>query len=135
MDYSEGSLDNKAALNVKQHLDSCPECSAYYRFFMQSLEQLKKEAETTYDPYMYTRIMEKLRQNIGNEKYPIKIKVLQPVMLMLVIVFMVLIGIGIGRNYSFQNAMANDYMNELYYLNGANSTTPESVIFANYEQQ
>lgn len=119
--YSNGELSNSENEIIKTHLKNCESCYNIYTEFEATLNLIEKKKTITPNPFIYTRIKQRLNNienGVGQSGFrPVYRKVLQPVLLSFLLVSGVFIGIQLGNTYEIprQEKLANQQTTEFYF--------------------
>jgi predicted anti-sigma-YlaC factor YlaD len=109
--YSAGKLNDAENEEIKTHLQTCDNCHNLYIELKSTLILVEKKKTLEPNPFLYTRINEKLA-NLESEKdqaviTPVYKKVLQPIF------FTFLLAIGLFSGVKLGNTVIIDYQNKL----------------------
>lgn len=118
--YLEGGLNIEKRNEMKSHLSECETCKNFADNLDLSLKIIDKEKELQVNPFMYTRIQERINsyEHKPNAFITSATRILRPVFVSAVIVFGIFAGIKLG-NY-FNDRLVNNVTEiqiESYYLN------------------
>jgi hypothetical protein len=102
--YLEGSIQAEDKLVFELHYKHCGECQNALIQLQKTIEVINVQKEIKANPFLYTRISEKL--NEGNIE-PVKLKVLKPVIVTAIAIFSMIIGITIGSYLTNTNSLSN----------------------------
>ncbi len=131
--YLEGGLDRERRNEISSHLHGCESCRNFADYLELSLSIIDKEKEPEVNPFLYTRI----KQKIDNPRYRRSIfitsaaKFLRPSVISIILIFGVFAGIKIGSylNNKFLNN-ATEIQVETYYLNDFQHEPVETNLLA-----
>ncbi len=134
--YADGTLRDKEREQVQDHLTGCQSCRTLYDEFLSTMELTGKRKELEPNPFLYTRIKEKLREaekerNIHPVFATFKRSV-HPVLVSLLLVLAVIGGIELGNAYSYrgQKRIVVE-KSTAYYLNDMQQERLEMTILNN----
>lgn len=103
---AEGSLKKDEEIEVRNHLEHCPECMKQYEFFSGFENIIREEKNSSPDDYLYSRLVNRMEQITTLPETP----KLHPALIRLANVFIITIIIGIAlfsgitiaeRNYQY----------------------------------
>ena len=131
--YINGELTEQESRSVAFHLDSCKSCSALYAEVQATFGLIEKRKRLEPDPFLYTRIRQRIEEAVqeegGREKEPVMRRVLQPVLVAAMLAFAVFSGVELG------NAFVNQGREKIvvekttaYYLNDLQQEKLEMAI-------
>jgi predicted anti-sigma-YlaC factor YlaD len=96
--HIENEIDPGEAHILEGHLSACENCRALYNKLKSSVAMISAEKQVVMNPYFYNRIelkLEKLNED-SQQKAPIFLRALKPVLLVLLIVISSTIGLVVG---------------------------------------
>lgn len=101
--YSTGELNNSEKEGISTHLKNCENCHNLYNELESTLNLVEKKKTLEPNPFLYTRIKQKL-DNLENEKSqtvfnPVYKKVLQPVFLSFILAIGLFSGVKLGNTF------------------------------------
>ena len=109
---------------IKNHLQECEKCNIAFLNLKQSLSFIETEKNIQVNPFIYTRIQQKINKIENKEQITepqfIKKRIFQPIMITLVISIGITLGIFIGNFYQSNNKITNtdnEIATEEFYLN------------------
>jgi len=137
--YLDGEINPDKKTELDTHLESCIECSLLYKKVSGSLFQLQPKKEVSEQPYYYTRLKQKMLNQVEKKSFIDNIlykKSLQLTAYFASIVIAVFIGILIGSSsdkvqYSDINYDSKDYLKsymEYQYLNDFERENKENIL-------
>ena len=117
-------LSNEKELIIETHLQECEKCELVFLKLKRTLSIIEIEKQTEVNPYIYTRIQEKISQ-IENkqteiQRTPVFKRIFQPILVAAVIIVGLILGVFIGNYYQTNNNsiyLTNQNQTEEYYLN------------------
>ena len=116
--YAEGNLNTLENALVKKHIETCKACSKALTIVKDSLEIIKNQKELRPNPFIYTRIAQRIIYK-NNRTIFIR-KILKPVIISLTIVVSLMGGILIGKinnttspDYIYSSSIENYYWNDI----------------------
>ena len=131
--YLEGGLDDKKRREINDHLLKCEKCKAFAYNLEYSLNVIEKEKELHPNPFLYTRIQERIEayDKRPNAFITSASKILRPVFVTALIVFGVFAGIKLG-NYFNDKYVGNvsEIQIETYYLNDLQHESLETSLLS-----
>jgi predicted anti-sigma-YlaC factor YlaD len=136
-DYASGDLKPEVYEMVSEHLKLCIKCSALLEELNSTMRLINKRERLEPNPFLYTRIKEKLHDSQENEirvKIPVFRRVLQPVMLSLLLAGAIFTGIKLGDTIVSEQEQTNTYAEETeYYLNDMEHESLEVYLLSDLE--
>ena len=113
--YAEGNLSEVEKLMVTEHLKSCSDCRKLANILIDSFELIESQKVLNPNPFIYTRIEQKLQTQKLTKSYS---GILKPILVSLMILISLYGGIRIGKIY-IDTATTNQYSSnsENYYWN------------------
>lgn len=105
-DYLEGGLTRKMNDQLKSHLESCNDCSEYFKLELFTKRIISDEKKIQSNPFLATRIiyeieeLDKLQSELRRQIVPSYIKVLRPVLVSITLAAAIMAGVMIGNIYS-----------------------------------
>jgi len=119
--YSYDELNSFENEGIKTHLQNCENCYNLYTELEATINLIKKKKNLEPNPFLYTRIKQKL-EVIENEKNqpvfsPAFIKVLQPVFLLFLLAISLISGIELGNTFEIkqQEEISMSQTTEFYF--------------------
>jgi predicted anti-sigma-YlaC factor YlaD len=137
--YLEGDLNIEKRKEIKSHLSECETCKNLAGNLNSSLRIIDKEKELKVNPYIYTRIQERIN---NYERRPSAFitsatRILRPVFVSAIIILGIFAGIKLG-NY-LNDRLINDVTEiqiESYYLNDLQHEPVEaSLLYEELEKE
>lgn len=136
-DYASGDLKPEPYRMVDEHLELCPECSALLIELNSTMELLDKRKRLEPNPFLYTRLKERLSDSGENEariRVPVFSRVLQPLILSLLLAGALFTGIKLGNTVVREQEHAFTYTEETeYYLNDMEHESLEVYLLSDLE--
>ncbi len=116
--YAEGNLNTLQMELVVKHIETCKACSIALSIVNDSLEIINNQKELRPNPFIYTRIAQRI---IYKNNHTIFIrKILKPVIISLTIAVALMGGILIGKinnttspDYIYSSSIENYYWNDI----------------------
>ncbi len=118
--YLEGGMDDEKRREIKAHLSECEKCKKFADNLAFSLNIIEKEKELQINPFLFTRIQEKINDcdKRPNAFITAASKILRPVFVSVVIVLGVFAGIKLGSYFNDKYVSnVSEIQIETYYLN------------------
>lgn len=119
--YINKEINNTENEEIKTHLQNCENCFDLYTELEATLNLIKKKKTLEPNPFLYTRIKQKLK-DIESEKKrvifnPVYKKVLQPVLLSFFLAASLFSGIKLGNIYEIkqQEQLSVSQTTEFYF--------------------
>ena len=97
--YREGKLPESTNLELKKHLDSCPECAAILHGEAMMDHIISHEKTVLSNPFLSTRVMAEIEKQEAAIPIPSWQRALKPVLVMASIVAAITIGVISGNLY------------------------------------
>lgn len=120
--YLEGKLSERLQIQVKAHLESCPDCSRGYQLLILADQVIEAEKESNSNPFLVTRIMTGIEVMEGSvsayRRIPVYKRVLRPILISASLAAAVFSGILLGNSY-FLTEKVREVPVELSYMNDA----------------
>lgn len=136
-DYASGDLKPELYGIVGKHLETCQECSALIEQLNSTMELIDKRKKLEPNPFLYTRIKEKLSDSAENEvliQVPVFKRILQPIVLSLLMTGALFTGIKIGNIVVSEREQALNYIEKTeYYLNDLEHESLEVYLMSDME--
>lgn len=136
-DYASGDLKPATYTVVRKHLELCAECSALLEELNSTMELIDKRKRLEPNPFLYTRIKEKLSDSGKDEvrlRVPVYKRILQPIMLSLIMAGALFTGIKIGNTMVKKQEQALNSIEETkYYLNDMEHESLEMFLMSDME--
>ena len=133
--YIDGDLTSKKNKKIEEHLSVCENCSRLYQEMKSSLSVIENKKSIEINPYLYTRIKQRLDDINKNSTKSIfatqQKRLLQPALITFIIALGVFIGVSIGNTYTFQNNNIADTQSEQYYINDLQQEHVEYFLLKN----
>lgn len=131
--FSAGVLERAESEAVREHLRNCKNCSDALLELDTTVKLMDKRKRLEPNPFLYTRIKEKLAAREGRESqsgsYPVYKKVLQQVFYSLLLVGGVLSGIKLGSAFEERQADTTHAAKTTeYYFNDLQQENLEVVL-------
>ncbi len=131
--YIEGSLDKKRSSAIKQHLDTCKNCSDFADKLRESLDVIEAEKKVSEDNDFADRVMAEVFVQ-GKKQNTYSLEILRYAAAAAIIIFGVFTGINIARLASgYDQEELTEMTDETYYLNDMYQEPIESFFLINYE--
>lgn len=131
--FLEGSLDEKNNANIKQHLETCKECSDFADMLRESLDVIEYEKKVSEDNDFAERIIAELSGK-GRKHKTYSLSIFRYAAAAAIIIFGVFTGINIARLASgYDHNGLTEMSEETYYLNDMYQEPIESFFLINYE--
>jgi len=137
--YFSGKLKGKKKMAFKRHVESCEHCSLVLTNAFKTFSMLDEKPEfMSCQPFLYTRIKQKI-ENKRTESNPIAFKtILQPAIYLSVLAITIFGGIKLGHYY-LQKQTGDEYyieaMAKSYYLNGLEIEPLERAFISETEEE
>ena len=136
-DYASVDLKPTTYTVVRKHLELCAECSALLEELNSTMELIDKRKRLEPNPFLYTRIKEKLSDSGKDEvrlRVPVYKRILQPIMLSLIMAGALFTGIKIGNTMVKKQEQALNSIEETkYYLNDMEHESLEMFLMSDME--
>ncbi|MCK5823549.1 MAG: zf-HC2 domain-containing protein [Bacteroidales bacterium] len=133
--YIDGDLSLKQNKEIEEHLSHCKKCSMLYNEIKLSLSVIENEKGIETNPYLYTRIKQRLEDINERSTNPVfaiqQKKLFQPVLVSFLIALGIFIGVSIGNNYPLQENNIADTPSEQYYINDLQQEHVEYFLLNN----
>ncbi|MBE9469582.1 MAG: zf-HC2 domain-containing protein [Bacteroidetes bacterium] len=133
--FIDGELSSNKNQKIEEHLSTCQECSKLYQELKSSLNVIEKEKNPKTNPYLYTRIKQRLDDINESSSKPIfaiqQIKLFQPALVSFIIGLGIFIGISIGNFYPLENNNIAESQSEQYYINDLQQEHVEYFLLNN----
>ena len=125
--YYGGCLTEQSRIQVKTHLESCPDCLESYQLLVLANKVMETEKQEQSNPFLVTRIMAGIEEMEAKSSSTLQIpayqKIFKPVLISISLAASIFFGVVLGSTYlsteSYQRIPV-----ELSYMNDA---TLESV--------
>lgn len=122
--YRSEALEKESLSEIKSHIEDCSACREIYEGLNETLNLIDKRKRLNENPYLYTRIKQRLESEKALKPKPVFKRILQPAFLSLLILFSVYFGIQLGLSYqidSVENELTETstsyYFNDLEHEN------------------
>ena len=131
--YINDELTGSKNIQIKSHLKNCEKCYNIYTELATTLNLVGEKKTIKPNPFLYTRIKQKLNE-IENEKKqtvhnPVYKKVLQPAFLSLLLAAGIFTGIKLGSSYEIkQQKNISVSQTTEFYFNDFNQEKLEIVL-------
>ncbi|MCY1722598.1 zf-HC2 domain-containing protein [Prolixibacteraceae bacterium Z1-6] len=125
--FLEKELPDSEMKEVREHLNSCPDCALFAEEMKKTFGILEVEKAVEVNPFFYTRVKARL-ENQEQEQVvgrPLLVRVLQPVTFSILLVLAVYGGIKMGQPY--HSATGNDGLNEMQMIPYLNEMDAEPI--------
>lgn len=137
--YLSGKLKGRKEMAFKNHMESCGHCSTLLTNTLNTLSLLdEKPATLPSQPFLYTRIKQKIETKRA-ERAPLAFKpILQPAIYLSVLAITIFGGIKLGHYY-LQKQTGDEYyieaMAKSYYLDGLEIEPLERTFISETEEE
>ncbi len=121
--YIDSELSHSENEEIGLHLETCNECLHLYNELNTSYKLIGKQEKLAINPFLYTRIRQKLDDIEKAEKLsiqPVYVRILQPVAIVFFLFIGISAGIFLGNSYNAKTQLSNSntttneiYINEL----------------------
>lgn len=131
--FAEGSLTGKRKEEINNHLSGCEMCRNFIKELTYDLELIEKEKEVAPNPFLYSRIQNKINslEQTGNVFITSAVKILRPVFISLLILSGIFSGFKLGNYYSNKYSYeASEYQVITFYLNDLQHESVETLILS-----
>ncbi|MFW6257364.1 MAG: anti-sigma factor family protein [Prolixibacteraceae bacterium] len=119
--FLDGDLPEAGMKQVQQHINRCDNCAAFAADMRKTLDMLEEEKTQEANPFFYTRVKARLKNEqekiYAPEKRPVLVKVLQPVFFTVLLLFGIYSGFKIAQTASEQYAGGELQEEVIPYLN------------------
>ena len=106
--YLNGLLDEKELELFESHLKECVSCKQLVSEVFATLKSINHKNRLQPDPFLYTRLMQKIENRKENRLFAKIQRILQPITVAAIIIVGIYLGIGLGNSYmSEDEGMAN----------------------------
>jgi predicted anti-sigma-YlaC factor YlaD len=96
------SFSKEPPEEIKQHLETCDTCQAYFDFIKETQHSfINENEEIKSNPFLYTKLQSRMADTKTHKKSMIRKAVLRPVFAGLIIIASISFGVFIGNNNSF----------------------------------
>ncbi len=129
--YINNELEKELSEKIKKHTDNCKTCSKAYEELKATLSLTEKTERLKPNPFLYTRIKQKLEEQNNKKKIPgFSInKILQPLIMSLLLILGISGGIKIGNMYETKQQKQNIISQTTeYYLNDFEQEKIELIL-------
>jgi len=132
--FVEKTLSVTDMQQVEEHMHKCKKCEDTYIVLKTALNVIDTEKEISTDPFMHTRIIQKIENRKQNNiAYSLK-RVLQPLILGIVLVAGVSFGMGLGHIATKTNSdMLAISSSDIFLFNDFNQEPIENFLLNNEE--
>lgn len=132
--YTEGTLHKDLLLEIDSHIGKCESCSRLYNNIKSTLDLLKPTEEIQEQKFYYTRLKQRMVNEIDNSENTIRLlssrKILQPLLYAASIIMAVFIGIQIG-SYTSSPEQYTDLTTEEDFIEAFS----DSQLLNDFEQE
>ena len=115
--YIEGNLAENKMVDFKNHLNSCDNCNALYQKLKADLLLIENDKITKPNPFLYSRIAERLQQEESKKPSVIRLKTrqfyIQVAAYAAGIVLAIFLGIGLGADFDSNSNIVIEDLEEL----------------------
>ncbi len=133
--YIDRELSSAKNKEIEEHLSGCEKCSKLYNEIKSTMSVVENEKNIETNPFLYTRIKQKLDDIDKNTTKPIfaiqKRRLLQPALVTFIIAIGVFIGVSIGNSFPVKNNNIADNQSEQYYINDLQQEPVEYFLLNN----
>ena len=131
--FIEGTLREKRKAEIREHLDSCRDCSDFADMLRASLEVIEEEKLISEDSGFNEKVMARVNLGTGKKKSA-AFTVIRYIAAAAVIIFGVFTGMNIARLASgYHDEGTTGISEEEYYLNDMYQEPIESFFLLKYE--
>jgi predicted anti-sigma-YlaC factor YlaD len=120
--FIEGEINAVRKSVIENHINECPECIYLYNKLKESFEIINKEKETESNPFLNTRIQEKIRiikyQTDKIILKPLLVKIIQTAAIIILLTGGIFFGFNLGNSLNNDGKLGIQseqiYVNELH---------------------
>lgn len=116
--YIEEDLEPSVQSSVRQHLETCTQCTCCEMKFREAIQVIENEKQAPFDMKMFAAGQKAMSMNSMSMNQQATTGLIRSLSFAAMLVFAVVTGIMIGKEYAFEKSVASDYQTELFYLKG-----------------
>lgn len=136
--YAEGKLEGREREEVGLHLADCKQCIYLYEELQSTLEIAEKRIPLEPNPFLYTRIKEKLDDTVQIDEKKVHKPVYQKVFLQITMSAILFLGIyagnKLGNFYEASQQQTLSTVSTEYYINDIQQEQLEVLLLNNSEE-
>ncbi|MBN2636854.1 MAG: zf-HC2 domain-containing protein [Prolixibacteraceae bacterium] len=130
--FIEAELPKEEMQKIQLHLNKCEECSLFLDDMKKTLGTIEADKIQTADPFFYTRLKARMENEnepqIGFNKQPILIRILQPALFTILLLAGIYGGYKIGGTEATYKSAAVETQDMIPYLDEMKSEVLETFL-------